>query len=98
MRCDSVRCHPPSSANSTRALRFTAPPGRLLLAGLATGIIDDLFASAQTFFFKSTVTRLWQAVALTLLGKAACDGETRTALIGVLMHFGVALRVRNTVS
>lgn len=66
------------------------PARRLLLAGLATGIIDGLFASAQTFFYKSTVTRLWQAVASTLLGKAAYDGGTRTALIGVLMHFGVA--------
>jgi uncharacterized membrane protein YagU involved in acid resistance len=36
------------------------------------------------------VTRLWQNVASVLLGKEALDGGTRTALIGVLMHFGVA--------
>jgi hypothetical protein len=29
-------------------------------------------------------------VASTLLGKAALDGDTPTALVGVLMHFGVA--------
>jgi uncharacterized membrane protein YagU involved in acid resistance len=66
------------------------PARRLLLAGLATGIVDGLFASVQTFFYNSTVIRLWQGVASTLLGKSAYEGGTRTALIGLLMHFGVA--------
>jgi hypothetical protein len=65
---------------------------RLARAGILTGISDGLFASILSVaFFHSTVTRLWQGVASTLLGKAAFDGGTRTALIGVLMHFGVAL-------
>ncbi|MEP6692081.1 MAG: hypothetical protein ABJD07_13055 [Gemmatimonadaceae bacterium] len=41
-------------------------------------------------FYHSTVTRLFQGVAATLLGKGALDGGTQTALVGVLMHFGVA--------
>ena len=64
---------------------------RLLRAGLLTGVTDGLFSSVLAVaFYHSTVTRLFQGVASTLIGKAALDGGTRTALIGVLMHFGVA--------
>ncbi len=64
---------------------------RLMRAGVATGIIDGLFSSVLSVaFYGSTVTRLFQGVAATLLGNDAFNGGTRTALIGVLMHFGVA--------
>ena len=64
---------------------------RLVRAWLLTGVIDGSFASVLAVtLFNSTATRLFQGVASTLLGKAALDGGTRTALIGVLMHFGVA--------
>lgn len=64
---------------------------RLLRTGLTTGVVDGLFACVLfAGFYHSTVTRLWQGVASTLLGKGAYDGGTRTAAIGVLMHFGVA--------
>jgi uncharacterized membrane protein YagU involved in acid resistance len=54
-------------------------------------VIDGLFSSVLVaVFYGSTVTRLFQGVASTLLGKSAFEGGTRTALIGVLMHFGVA--------
>jgi hypothetical protein len=67
------------------------PLSRLVRAGLATGVLDGLFSSVlSVFFYDSTVTRLFQGVASVLLGKEALDGGTRTALIGVLMHFGVA--------
>jgi hypothetical protein len=67
------------------------PASRLVRAGLLTGISDGLFASVlAVFFLHSSVPLLWQGVASTLLGKAAFVGGTRTALIGVLMHFGVA--------
>jgi len=60
-------------------------------AGLATGITDGLFASVlSVVFYGSTETRLWQGVASTVLGKDAFTGGIRTALIGLLMHFGVA--------
>jgi hypothetical protein len=60
-------------------------------AGLATGVSDGLFACVlSTVFYGSTVTRLWQGVAATVLGREAFAGGTRTALIGVAMHFGVA--------
>jgi hypothetical protein len=66
------------------------PWSRLVQAGLLTGITDGLFASVQAAIGGSTFTRLWQNVASVLLGKEAFDGGTTTALIGILMHFGVA--------
>ena len=67
------------------------PASRLLRAGLLTGISDGLFAIVLSVgFYDSTVTRLFQGVASTLLGREALDGGTPAALIGVLMHFGVA--------
>ncbi|MEP6493326.1 MAG: hypothetical protein ABJF01_11650 [bacterium] len=64
---------------------------RLLRAGVLTGVSDGLFSSVLSVaFYGSTVTRLFQGVASTLLGKAALEGGTPTALIGILMHFGVA--------
>lgn len=68
-----------------------SPLSRLVRAGLLTGLTDGLFACVLFAGFSgSTVTRLWQGVASTLLGPSAMEGGTRTALIGVLMHFGVA--------
>jgi hypothetical protein len=62
-----------------------------LIAGLVTGVTDGLFSSVlAAFVYGSTVTRLWQGVASVLLGPSALDGGTRTAAVGVLMHFGVA--------
>ena len=63
----------------------------LARAGLLTGVTDGLFSSALSVFaYRSTVARLWQGVASVLLGAAALDGGTRTAAIGLAMHFGVA--------
>ena len=63
----------------------------LIRAGLLTGIVDGLFSSIlSAYFYGSTVTRLFQGVAGTLLGSRAFEGGIATALVGVLMHFGVA--------
>jgi hypothetical protein len=64
---------------------------RLLRAGLLTGLSDGTFSSVLSVgVYGSTVTRLWQSVASVLLGIESFNGGTRTALIGLLMHFGVA--------
>jgi len=64
---------------------------RLVRAGLLTGLSDGLFSTVLViFFYGSTATRLWQGVASTLLGLAAFDGGTPVAVLGLLMHFGVA--------
>jgi len=67
--------------------------GALLLRAWAlTALIDGLFSSLLSVFaYHSSVERLFQGVASTLLGPSALSGGARTALIGVLMHFGVAL-------
>jgi hypothetical protein len=71
---------------------MTSPPfSRLARAGVATGIVDGLFSSILSVaFYHSTVTRLFQGVASVLLGPDALAGGTRTAALGLLMHFGVA--------
>jgi hypothetical protein len=67
------------------------PAGRLLRTGLLTAIVDGIFASSLAAFVYGTgVARLWQGVASTLLGPSALQGGTRTALVGVAMHVGVA--------
>jgi len=64
---------------------------RIAFAGALTAAIDGLFSSVlSAFFYGSTVARLFQGVASTLLGAGAIDGGARPALIGVLMHIGVA--------
>jgi hypothetical protein len=65
---------------------------RLARAWLLTAVVDALFSSALAEFVYGTgAPRLWQGVASTLLGPAALDGGTRTVLIGLVMHAGVAL-------
>jgi hypothetical protein len=64
---------------------------RLARAGTVTAVVDGLFSSIlAVVFYGSTVTRLFQGVAATLLGPSSFDGGMRTAMIGVLMHVGVA--------
>jgi hypothetical protein len=64
---------------------------RLVRAGLLTAVTDGLFSSVLVVAaYGSTVTRLWQGVAAVLLGPSAFEGGSRTVLIGVAMHVGVA--------
>lgn len=62
----------------------------LVQAGLLTAISDGLFATVSAVLSGSTVTRLWQSVSSTLLGPSAFERGIESAMIGVLMHFGVA--------
>ena len=64
---------------------------RVARAGILTGVTDGLFSSVLSVaFYNSTVQRLFQGVASTLLGAGAFGGGNLTFAIGVLMHFGVA--------
>ena len=64
---------------------------RLLRAGLLTALIDGTFSGVlSAFFYNSTVARLFQGVASTLMGPRALEGGLHTAMIGVFMHIGVA--------
>src|SRR6185295_11273182 len=64
----------------------------LLRAWLLTAVVDGAFSGVLAqFFYGSTAVKLFQGVASTVLGKEALDGGAQTALIGLGMHFGVAL-------
>lgn len=66
--------------------------GPLLGAWLLTGIVDGTFSSVLSAgFYGSTVGRLWQGVASVPFGAKALEGGTTYVLIGLLLHFGVAL-------
>ena len=65
---------------------------RLVPAWLLTAAVDGIFASALSVYgYHGTFARLWQGVASTVLGPASMQGGTRTVMIGLLMHLGVAL-------
>jgi hypothetical protein len=77
----------------TDAPHFADPAwsARLVRAGVVTGVLDGLFSSVLSVaFYHSTVARLFQGVASTLLGPAAIGGGARPAIVGVVMHFAVA--------
>jgi len=63
----------------------------LVRTWLVTGVTDFLFSSSLVVWaYGATFASLWQGVASVLLGPAALEGGTRTVVIGLLMHFGVA--------
>lgn len=65
---------------------------RLVPAWLLIATVDGLFSSALSVFaYHSTVARLWQGVASTVIGPSSFQGGMPTALLGVVMHVGVAL-------
>ncbi|HEX8772943.1 MAG TPA: hypothetical protein VF735_05010 [Pyrinomonadaceae bacterium] len=64
----------------------------ILYGGLVVGILDGLFALIfYGLILGAQPMRIFQSVAAGLLGKASFDGGTRTFLLGVLLHFVVAL-------
>jgi hypothetical protein len=72
-----------------RFCRFSV--SSLVRAGLLTGVIDGLFSSILSVAaYGSTVARLFQGVASVPLGRAALEGGTPTAALGLLIHFCVA--------
>lgn len=64
-----------------------------LMTGLAGGALD--FAAASSVYPLAypglTVMRIWQSVAVGVLGKASYDGGLGAALLGVALHFFIAL-------
>lgn len=75
--------------NLARPDRGTFP--RLVLTGAVTALVDGTFASVlNVVVYDSTVTRLFQGVAATLLGREALDGGMRTAAVGLVLHVAVA--------
>ena len=63
----------------------------ILMAGLAGGLVDGVYASVVGLIRGRTVERVWQGVASGWLGKQAADGGLATAALGLATHFGIAI-------
>jgi hypothetical protein len=76
---------PPAAALNT--FNLSDALSRLVRAGVATALIDGLFSSVLVVVaYDSTVSRLFQGVAATVLGNSAFDGGARTTALGMLIH------------
>ena len=62
----------------------------ILIGGLIAGILDLTSAILITLYYHGSVTRMLQGIASGALGKAAFDGGTSTAALGVGFHFLIA--------
>ncbi len=63
----------------------------ILWAGLTCGVLDGLSATVVSALFGGTPIRLFQGIASGLLGRNAFQGGAGTAVLGILLHFTVAL-------
>jgi hypothetical protein len=81
------------SAPSGLALPALSPARAVLFGALTVGVLDGL--DAVLFFGARGVpaTRIFQAIASGLLGPASFRGGTATALLGVALHFVIALGI-----
>ena len=66
---------------------------RILITWPVVAVLDALYVTLVFHFIRATATpmRLWQGVARAILDKAAFDGGASTALLGLALHFCVAL-------
>jgi len=66
--------------------------GAVVLAGLAGGLVDFVYASVVFGLVKGKpIYKVWQGPASGWLGKQAADGGYASAALGVATHFGIAL-------
>lgn len=64
---------------------------QVILGGVVIGVGDTIFATMVWFSWDSAgFTKLFQTIAVGLLGKASYDGGTGAALLGVFCHFFIA--------
>jgi len=79
----------PTAENPARTLNFARA---VLWGGLICGLLDGTAACVHAWFAAGTPPdRLFQGVASALLGRAAFENGVLSALLGVLMHFTVAI-------
>lgn len=63
----------------------------VILAGLAGGLVDFVYASCVGLIHGRTVVKVWQGVAGGWLGPDAGKGGLATSALGVVTHFGIAI-------
>lgn len=62
----------------------------VVLAGLAGGAVDFVYACVVGMVHGRPVARVWQGVASGWLGKAAAEGGVGATALGIVTHFGIA--------
>jgi len=77
-----------ASSNASQPLRDSL--SRLLMAGLAGGAVDFVYASAMALSRDRPPTRPWRMVASGWIGRDASEGALPVVL-GVATHFAIAL-------
>lgn len=65
----------------------------IVLGWLAVGVLDAIAASTNAAARGVSPVRVWQYVASSLIGGESFDRGATTVVIGLLIHFGVALGV-----
>ena len=70
-----------------------SPVRAIVFGALTVGCLDGLDAIIFFGFRGASPLRIFQSIASGLLGKASFQGGITTALLGVAIHFGIALAV-----
>jgi hypothetical protein len=65
--------------------------GWVLFGGIVAGALDFAFATSFWALKGVAPQRVWQSVAAGLLGKASFEGGAITALLGVALHYLIAM-------
>jgi hypothetical protein len=93
---DSSSEHPSGESESMTTSQLTTrrahPFGWVLAGGALAGTLDISYACVF-WKLKADVPalRIFQSVAAGLLGKNSFDGGARTAALGLLLHYGIAI-------
>ena len=73
--------------------RRLSPLTAILLGGFVVGSLDAAYAIAFWVPRGSTPARIFQSIAAGLYGRASHQGGMRTVLIGVALHYFIALTI-----
>jgi hypothetical protein len=67
-------------------------PAAILVGGFVAGLFDILYATIYSYWYRDVPPlRILQSVASGLLGREAYDGGTATGILGLVLHFFIAL-------
>ena len=77
-----------ASPIASQSGRDTLP--RIVVAGLAGGAVDLVYASVMALANGAPITRPWQAVASGWIGREAGQGGAGVVALGLATHFGIA--------